>query len=355
MSKFFPDRAFLKFYKVGPSATTGIWRQQLQVTLLACGIVALSLVGWRVWLQTAAAQVPRSTGAIPTKAFDLNSATIPRDEIRAGGPPVDGIPALTLPKFVAPEEATFLQPTDRVIGVVTAGVAKAYPLRLLNYHEVVNDQAGNEQIVVTYCPLCDSAIVYNRQLDGVRLEFGVSGLLYNSNVLMYDRQKADRPSLWSQVQATGVAGPYVNQKLSMVPYEVTTWALWRERFPQTRVLSTETGYVRDYSRSPYERYFSTPDLMFPVRHNDDRLQKKTPVLGVWKGRVSTAFPLTAFRKMTTPQEVKTIFDGQPLVVHYDPHGPSLRVVQSPAGTQWMYSLWFAWAAFYPDTAIFEVP
>lgn len=95
--------------------------------------------------------------------------------------------------------------------------------------------------------------------------------------------------------------------------------------------------------------------MFPVRHNDDRLQKKTPVLGVWKGRASTAFPLTAFRKMTTPQEVKTIFDGQPLVVHYDPHGPSLRVVQSPAGTQWMYSLWFAWAAFHPDTAIFEVP
>ena len=195
--------------------------------------------------------------------FDLSQATIPVREIQSGGPPKDGIPALSNPKLVSAAEASYLGPSDRVVGVVSGRESRAYPLAILNYHEIINDRIGELPIAVTYCPLCDSAVVFDRRTPLGEREFGVSGLLYNSNVLMYDRSNAE--SLWSQIKGEGVSGPGARMKLTVLPMELTTWAAWQTRHPNTTVISSETGHRRNYRTSPYAGYFQQPNLMFPAK------------------------------------------------------------------------------------------
>ena len=241
--------------------------------------------------RTADAQLAQFPGAGPS--FDLSNATIPTDQIRAGGPPKDGIPALTDPTMVPADRAGYLRPDDRVIGYAADGEARAYPLRVLNYHEIVNDRVAGTPIAVTYCPLCDSAAIFDRRTPVGLREFGVSGLLYNSNVLMYDRG-GQPESLWSQVLGAGVSGPAAGKRLTALPVELTTWRDWSERYPQTSVLSAETGHPRDYRSNPYDGYLTSPGVMFPVTSTSDRLPAKQLVLGVWVGDTSKAYPLSAF-------------------------------------------------------------
>jgi hypothetical protein len=161
-----------------------------------------------------------------------------------------------------------LQPADRVIGVVIGGEPRAYPLRILNWHEIANDSLGGLEIAVTYCPLCDSAVVFDRNVGGQVREFGVSGLLYNSNVLMYDRQEEDEDeSLWSQMMLKAVVGPAAKEglELEVLLAQLTTWAAWVGRYPHTTSLSFETGHQRDYVGNPYESYFESSEMMFPVK------------------------------------------------------------------------------------------
>ena len=183
-------------------------------------------------------------------SFDLASLIVPANEVHSGGPPKDGIPALTNPRFIAASEATYLRPDERVIGFASGEEARAYPLSILNYHEIVNDRVGDLPVAVTYCPLCDSCAVFDRRTELGEREFGVSGLLYNSNVLMYDRG-GQPESLWSQVMTRGISGPAARRPLTALPLELTTWIEWRSRHPETSVLSSETGHRRDYRRSPY--------------------------------------------------------------------------------------------------------
>src|SRR5215471_9732793 len=167
-------------------------------------------------------------------AFDLSRHIVPPEEIIGGGPPKDGIPAILNPKFVRPQEAHFLADDDQVIGVARGGEAKAYPLRIMNWHEVVDDSVGGEPLAVTYCPLTASAVVFDRQIHGREVVFGVSGLLYQSNLLMYDRATE---SLWSQLGGQSVAGSMASTGLASVPSELTTWRHWRALHPDTLVLS----------------------------------------------------------------------------------------------------------------------
>lgn len=284
--------------------------------------------------------------------FDLHNAVIPGNEIRSGGPPKDGIPALTDPATVQAGQATYLKAADRVIGVAVGGESRAYPIRILNYHEVVNDRLGGVPIAVTYCPLCDSVVVFDRRVDGRVLEFGVSGLLYNSNVLMYDRG-GQPESLWSQVAAIGISGPEVKTALKTLPVELTAWADWRARFPATTVLSEQTGYPRDYRVSPYASYFSSRNLMFPARPLSNRLPLKTPVLGVWIGGLARAYPVSAFHPSgeTLEQEL----GGKRFQLVYDGRNQSLRVATADDGIRWMYAFWFAWYAFRPHTEVYGPP
>lgn len=281
--------------------------------------------------------------------FDLRNAIIPRGEIRSGGPPKDGIPALTDPAVVEAGRATYLNAADRVVGVAIAEESRAYPLRILNYHEVVNDRLGDVPIAVTYCPLCDSVAVFDRRRDGRVLEFGVSGLLFNSNVLMYDRG-GEPESLWSQVAARGVSGPEAGTVLKTLPVELTTWADWQTRHPGTTVLAEETGFRRDYRTTPYASYFSSRNLMFPVRPLSNRLPLKMPVLGVWTGEAARAYPVSAFGSAdrTLEQEL----GGKRFQVVFDSRNQSMRVEEAEGDIQWMYSFWFAWYAFRPHTEVY---
>jgi len=289
----------------------------------------------------------------PLKAFDLRDATIPRNEILSGGPPKDGIPALSNAAFVDAARATFLKPDDRVIGVHLEGVSRAYPLNILNYHEVVNDRIGSLPFAVTYCPLCDSAAVFDRRHAGDELEFGVSGLLYNSNVLMYDRGGTGGESLWSQMMAQSISGPRVTQSLKHLPVELTTWSDFKQRFPQAQVLSNETGNQRDYSVDAYAAYFRRQALVFPAKPIDKRLPLKARVLGVWSDRRQRAYPIDAFAGLKTVTHIDQELDGRKFRLTYNPRSRSIRITQADEGLKWMYSFWFAWAAFHPHMEIFS--
>ena len=282
--------------------------------------------------------------------FDLRKVTIPRKRILGGGPSKDGILALSSPKLIGAGDADYLAAGDRVIGVEIDGEARAYPLRILEHHEIVNDRIGDLPIAVTYCPLCDSAAVFDRRTEIGEREFGVSGLLYNSNVLMYDRGGSPE-SLWSQVMAEGVSGPGGRKRLRALPVELTTWSAWIARHPQTKVLSPNTGHARDYRRSPYASYFSTQRLWFDVRPRSRRLTNKEPVLGVWTAGAAKAYTLSAFEDRS--ETVRDELDGQQVTVKYDPGAKSLRVVEADDGVQWMYALWFAWYAFHPQTEVYR--
>ena len=286
-------------------------------------------------------------GASP---FDLRNATIPRNEIRSGGPPKDGIPALTDPQSVAAEDAAYLRANDRVVGVVVGKEARAYPLKILNYHEVVNDRLDGIPFAVTYCPLCDSVVVFDRRTDSGEREFGVSGLLYNSNVLMYDRR--GRPeSLWSQVMAKGVSGPGARKDLDVLPADLTTWQEWLARHPETDVLSDRTGYAgNNYRANPYRDYFAGRNLMFPVKPMNNRLPAKSMVLGVWSDGKARAYPLAAFR--TEVEGLEQNLDVKRFTLAYDAGHKTLRVVDADEGLHWMYSFWFAWYAFHPQTDVY---
>jgi hypothetical protein len=337
-------------------------------------ITCSSLVAWRFHVgggYSAAAWSPHSflspnvtkavdTGHRPVEwritpvqrkgGFDLRRAIVPAAELQPGGPGKDGIPALTNPPLVAGTFAAYLAPLDRVIGVFVNGDARAYPISILTHHEIVNDRVKDVPIAVTYCPLCDSAVVFDRRTPLGEREFGVSGLLYNSNVLMYDR-RGQPESLWSQLMTGGISGPGAGRALKTLPLELTTWQDWVTRHPQTKVLSPETGFQRDYSRNPYARYFGRPQLMFPVRPLSDLLPAKTPILGLWTDDTAREYALAAFAG--GPREIKDNLGGKRVTIEFNPEANTLRVTQADDGVRWMYSLWFAWYAFRPQTDVFH--
>jgi hypothetical protein len=278
--------------------------------------------------------------------FDLSRHSIDPGEILSGGPPKDGIPAIVKPHFVSAAEAKFLQPSDIVVGIASDGVAKAYPLRILNWHEVVNDEVGGEPVAVTYCPLTASAIVFDRRLKGEILTFGVSGLLYQSNVLIYDRQTE---SLWSQLEEEAVAGPMTGRNLRALPAVTTTWADWRLRHPDTLVLSPDTGHRRDYGRDPYAAYRASPEPMFPVRHVDERLAPKEMIFGVRHGGVAKAYPLRLLE--SHPRLEDRIGDHLVRIELDRDSGRVSAVSDRGQPVPGVVAYWFAWAAFHPETEV----
>ncbi|QDU39382.1 hypothetical protein Mal4_37260 [Maioricimonas rarisocia] len=299
----------------------------------------------------AAAQRQRPS---PEHQFEMQPLAIPRDQILSGGPGKDGIPALTDPKFVAPSAATYLKPDDRVIGVARKGDVRCYPLKVLNWHECVNDVIGETPLAITYCPLCDSALVFDRRVGEKELEFGISGLLYNSNVLLYSRNADGPDTLWSQMKAEGVSGDAAGTPLKTVPFEVTTWSDWKARYPDTKVLSAETGHRRNYTRNPYSRYFSIQTLMFPVRPlPQEGMPYKEPILGVWTDGAARAYPLKSLSEADTPVELKQTLDGESFTLQFDPETTTARITEASEGVNHAYTFWFAWYAFHPETEVYD--
>jgi hypothetical protein len=289
--------------------------------------------------------------------FDLRDPLIPAEEIVAGGPPKDGIPAIDEPRFVSAREARFLRNDDRVLALERNGVAKAYPIRILNWHEVVNDRFAGEPIVVTWCPLCGSGMVFRGESRDRPLTFGVSGLLYNSDVLLYDRQTE---SLWSQIMGAAVTGPMKGARLHLVPAIHTTWGEWRRRQPNSLVLSTVTGHVRDYARDPYLGYERSDRLMFPVRFKSEGFHPKERVLGVAIGQTAKAYPFVELGKRAAaaegPLTIDDIIEGHRVRIRFDPAHETAEAFDAtgePLAATTLF--WFAWFAFHPETLVYRSP
>jgi len=288
--------------------------------------------------------------------FDLRGSLVPSEEILAGGPPKDGIPAIDAPKFVPAGQAN-LAVSDRVLGIAREGVAKAYPIRILNWHEIVNDRVGDDAITVTYCPLCGTGIAYSAQIAGKASTFGVSGLLYNSDLLLYDRATQ---SLWSQILGQAVTGPLKGEKLTPVALTHTTWADWRARHPTTLVLSEDTGYQRDYSRDPYAGYTSTSRTMFPISHQSGRFPLMEPVLEVERNGHRKAYAFSELAKALGDRRRGAIDDqigADRISIFFDRDHRTARALDS-AGHELAASyvaFWFAWFAFYPEGEIYTAP
>ena len=205
--------------------------------------------------------------------------TVPLDKIVSGGPPQDGIPSIDNPKFQSVKKADeILHDSEFVLGLNINGDIRAYPLQILVWHEIVNDMVGGKPVAVTYCPLCFTNQVFNRTLsDGNVVEFGTSGKLYNSNLVMYDRKSN---SLWSQALGEGIVGDYSGLKLEKIPFDIAYWKEWKELYPESKVLSRDTGSVRPYGADPYGDYYTNDLILFPVANDDKRLGLKEIVIGL---------------------------------------------------------------------------
>ena len=197
----------------------------------------------------AAANPDRWKRAWPQTDFTMTSIDL--GEIMSGGPPKDGIPPIDDPQFVSIAEETELTETEPLISVSINGDARAYPLRILMWHEIVNDEVGGVPITVTFCPLCNAALVFDRRVDGQVLDFGTSGNLRNSDLVMYDRQTE---SWWQQFLGEAIVGSMLGSVLEMIPARIESFALFRERFPDGQVLVPNNRRMRSYGTNPYEFY-----------------------------------------------------------------------------------------------------
>lgn len=304
--------------------------------------ISLRLAGALLAIMSVAA------GASERNGFDLRDASVPLEQIEQGGPPRDGIPSIDNPKFLSASEARFLDRQARVLGVFHNGVAKAYPIAILNWHEIVNDRFGLDPIVVTFCPLCGTGMAFSSTVSGRALRFGVSGLLYNSDVLLYDRQTA---SLWSQIASRAISGKMNGQSLTPIPIANTSWDDWRRRHPGTLVLSPATGHSRDYGRDPYDGYARDEKLFFAVRFTSQRYHPKEVVIGVRVGDEVKAYPFVEMVKTsgTIPdrlgtKHIRIQFDASARTARvFDEHGREIPSVTA---------FWFAWYAFHPQTQVF---
>lgn len=317
-------------------------------------------------------------GAPPTTEPLLLPDTLAeyREARMRGGPVKDGIPSIDEPQFQPAGDADgSLDDEDLVIGVYIDGEARAYPQHILVWHEIVNDRVGDEAIAVTYCPLTGTALGFHR--DGT--ELGVSGKLVNSNLVMYDRATDTE---YPQILAAGIDGPLAGSGLRELRVLWTDWGSWHRRHPDTKVLTTRTGYMRNYQRDPYGGYnprsgyyAERSGRMFPVLHEDDRYPAKRVVLGFRDRKEAVAVDKRRLREAG-------------VLHHAGPDGHYVIIHDPVLGTGWVYrspgkieidtaeveftadgprfpgrgalteinafeAMWFAWVAFYPDTTVID--
>lgn len=308
------------------------------------------------------------------------------DKILGGGPPKDGIPSIDNPVYVKVSRADeWIEDNELVLAIIHKGHKRVYPLQILVWHEIVNDEVGGIPVSVTYCPLCFTNQVFERILNDQVVEFGTSGKLYNSNLVMYDRLTG---SFWSQALGEAITGELTGQKLEIIPFDVITWGDWKKIHPETLVLTTETGHVRAYGVDPYGDYYTDSRIIFPVENEDDRMHPKEIILGFNENNTYKAFkqndveseivindnvsdrPILlvssysdnarAFDRMIGEQTLEFEFkDGKIIDINtqsewsYD----GMAISGELKGEQltrlgFNPGFWFEWIAFHPDTEVF---
>ncbi len=252
-------------------------------------------------------------GNFPNTDFSITSIDL--EELRDGGVAKDGIPAIDDPKYISQEAADrFLHADEPVVALEVNGEARAYPLQILMWHEIANDTLGEVPVAVTFCPLCNTAIVFDARVDGEARSFGVSGLLRRSDLVMYDRTNE---SLWQQITGEAIAGVDTGTRLTFIPSQIVSWQDFQQSFPDALVLSRDTGSARPYGHNPYLGYDRIgSSTLFPVREFDDeRLDAKERVLTVELDGETVAFP---FSELSEHVVMETEVGGAPLVAFWQP-------------------------------------
>jgi hypothetical protein len=387
----------------------------------AASVFATGVIVLAIGPEDERAGVERSRRSTPSRPERLNEprgdvgdlppgpAMVDTELIISGGPPPDGIPPIDHPRFVNPAEVRGLVAQEPVISVELNGEAKAYPIRILMWHEIVNDEIGGQPVSVTYCPLCNTGVAFRRPVvDGKLLDFGTSGRLFHSNLVMYDRQTG---TYWSQASLEAIVGPLAGKRLELLPAQIVSWGDWRGAHPTGRVLSQDTGFDRAYGQNPYQGYDSpgNDDPFLFSGDPDPRLPATARVLGVNASGRSMAFPyeelsgdaidgfsvvqaqvgmqdVVVFWKQGTAsaldqpeiaasRDVGSATAYEPrsgdLLLHFEATSAGFvdddtksrwdvfgRAVAGPLRGEKLRALpavdhfWFSWAAFFPDTEIY---
>ncbi len=316
---------------------------------------------------------------------------VPKDEVFDGGPGQDGIPALLNPWFDNQKNIIYMNDDDLIIAVKKDGIVKGYPHPILDWHEIVNDQINSNVFAVTYCPLTGSALGWKRVIKGKTTTFGVSGLLYNSNLIPYDRLTGSR---WSQMLELSINGELIGSKPETFQVLEMTWQAFQSIYPDAKVIQENTGYSRNYGLYPYGNYKDDNSLLFPISPIDDRLPRKERVIGVVSGGVAKAYRLdetsdgpdvmidtlnTIELIVVRDSEAKfgaiflnnlngnklsnfvAVKDSLPVVMrddkgnYYDLFGEVVSGIDTGKRLEWIDSYiayWVAWAGFHPNTQIY---
>jgi hypothetical protein len=301
---------------------------------------------------------------VETYGFDLTPCLVDREQLVAAGMCKDALRSLVDPPVVAGSDVKginkrqrgkFLVSTDRVIGVTVNGASRAYPIQILNCHEVVNDTLGGVPIVVTYNPPCDSAVAFERTVGGETLEFGVSGLLYNSNLLMYDRREAGAgESLWSQLLGRAISGPAAadDRQLTMINTALVAWGDWLDTYPDTTVVDRDPKMIKRYKQTSYDGYFQSARLRFPVDplppEGGPRAKDRVVVVSTDRSRAVFALAGIA-RQAGADGSYQATLDGTAVQFRYraDPETVAVRA-GGDTPIRAVHSFWFAWHAMHPD-------
>jgi Protein of unknown function (DUF3179) len=295
---------------------------------------------------------------------DFSKRLVPLEEFQAGGPPKDGIPAIDVPHFTQASDVDWLGSKEPVIEVTIGQEARGYPLQVLIWHEIANDRVAGVPIAVTFCPLCNTAVVFDRRLDGRVLDFGTTGKLRDSDLVMYDRQTE---SWWQQFSGEALVGELAGAELSQLPVRIVSWSEFLREHPGSAVLDRETGHFRDYGANPYSGYDSVDSSpLFEVRNeDDDRLPPKERVVYVEVGDEAFAIPFSSLaeeRVVEVDTEDGDLVVSSPVRVNSALDEASIasgrlvgaaRVELDGEPVPFMEPFWFAVAAFRPDIELVD--
>ncbi|MBK9123006.1 MAG: DUF3179 domain-containing protein [Chloroflexi bacterium] len=336
---------------------------------------------------------------------DFCLTSVDLSEIISGGPPPDGIPPIDNPQFETIEQASsWLEDRSPVIALEVDGDARAYPLAILTWHEIVNDEVGGVPVAVTFCPLCNAGLVFERTVSGEVLRFGVSGLLRNSDMIMWDDATQ---SFWQQLTGEGIVGAFTGTRLAERPSTMTSFGAFAARYPDGTVLSRETGVFRDYGRNPYTGYDSSTVPFLYSGDLDDRLPPMARVLGFRLGQSAVAYDLDTLAEVFV---INDDVEGIPVAAFWQPGvasaldataiddsrdvgmaalydrqvgdtvltftaGENGAITDEQTGSTWDFfgtatsgelagtqlnqllaapHFWFAWSAFFPETTLYTL-
>jgi len=284
------------------------------------------------------------------EVFKLTQADsdVPFDSLMQACPARDCIASIDQPVYLPVADVEYLRDDDLVMTLTYNGITRAYPTRILDHHEIVNDMFGSDPVAVTYCPLCGSGLAFDRRQGGQVLEFGVSSLLHNSDLVMYDRQTE---SLWQQITGEAFAGKSRGSKLRSIPLSMITWENWRQQYPDGQVLTVKGVNMDLYMKDAYGDYAESERLYMPVSATDARLHPKRVIYGIEIGERAIAIDSEWLVKQG---HWSNEYEGKKLILTMDKNGEVAASLDDQAVTVHRM-FWFAWYSFHPTTALIDKP